>query len=363
VRADNVKNQSASEPNQWWDGDASLSRRQLLGAAAATVVGVVAGGRASGAQSTSRPAERGERPDPPAAAGQTSTLPSRPWWMRRGDRSRVVDVGAPRAVHGWVVDEDMAAGALDLTFRTQTGARDGKEAWREVLGSARRIALKFNAVGADVLRTSLVMARLLVTQIRAAGYGKEPLMLVEMPDHVVEDLECARASRGWGAAVRVGDHDEPLARYLWDADAIVNVAFLKTHRIAGMSGCMKNISHAVIRHPARYHANGCSPFVGRIIGSAPVSSRLRLNLVNAFRIVIRNGPEASEQDVVTYGGIVAGFDPVAVDRVGLSILERARRDHELPVGLNVRYLAAAAHEGLGRGHPAEIERIALETRA
>jgi uncharacterized protein (DUF362 family) len=151
-----------------------------------------------------------------------------------------------------------------------------------------------------------------------------------------------------------------LARYLFDADAIINVPFLKTHQIAGMSGCLKNLSHALIRHPAQFHANGCSPYVGQVVGSREVSSRLKLNLMNAVRVVVDGGPGARTENTVGYGGLLLGFDPVAMDYAGLSILAAERHRLGLRGGLAVRYLASSAEMGLGRWRPTDVDRAEIE---
>ena len=118
-----------------------------------------------------------------------------------------------------------------------------------------------------------------------------------------------------------------------------------------------------MRHPARYHSNGCSPYVGQVIGSQEVSARLKLSVVNAVRLVVNHGPDAREEDIIGYGGLLLGFDPVAVDNVGLSILAMERRRLGLPATPPVRYLESAAQMGLGRWRAADIDRVALEMQA
>ena len=55
-----------------------------------------------------------------------------------------------------------------------------------------------------------------------------------------------------------------------------------------------------------------------------------------------------------------GFDPLAVDTVGLSILALERRRLGLPGGLAVRYLDSAAAMELGRWRRGDIDRLAVE---
>ena len=292
---------------------------------------------------------------PPSAARIART----PWWMDSSTgKSRVVDIRSGQVVRASSADRVVLGEMLTHGILALTGERQVNQAWRAVLGDARRIVLKFNSVGAQIINTSNAMAQTLVTALEAAGYDRERLELVEIPAHIAKSLGVRvrkGAQRGWGAAIVVGGRPEPLARYVYEADAIINVPFLKTHRIAGMSGCLKNLSHAVIKHPAMYHANGCSPFVGEVVGSEPVQSRLKLNIVNAIRMVGANGPEAVEADIIGHGGLFLGYDPVAVDSVGLELIALERKNRGILGNPDVPYLVAAANMGLGRSLPHEIE--------
>ena len=54
-----------------------------------------------------------------------------------------------------------------------------------------------------------------------------------------------------------GGPRDRLAGVLDQVTAIVNVPFLKTHNLAGMTCCLKNLSHALVKHPAQFHTGGC----------------------------------------------------------------------------------------------------------
>jgi hypothetical protein len=327
------------------------TRREFLTAAAAATFGLCsATGRGSGQSSQ------------PATSRPTASRPAPlPWWIKGyGVRSRVVDVRSRAVVHSSAVDRVVLGEMFDEGIRKLTGASTVGDAWQSVLGSSERIVLKFNSVGAGVINTNDDLARLLVERLAQAGYGPEKIALVELPEFLPKQLGTRPLERGWGGAIEVGAGPEQLAQYLHEADAIINVPLLKTHQIAGMTCSMKNLSHALIRHPARYHKDGCSPFVGQVIGAQEVSSKLRLNLANAIRVVARRGPAAREEDIVGCGALLLGFDPVALDSVGLSILSRERRQLGLPPRIDVRYLASAAGMGLGRWRPADIDLVYVE---
>ena len=284
-----------------------------------------------------------------------------PWWLEAPSRrSRVVDIRSNVVLRGSVVEEISLARILDRGIRALTDAPSTTEGWRIVLGGAQRIVLKFNSVGTRVIDTTAAMARALVQTLSAAGYQPADLTLVEAPDYLGKDLGTRPPEPGWGAPIPVGDNMEPIVNYWHTADAVINVPFLKTHQIAGMSGAMKNLSHAVIRHPALYHGGGCSPYVGQVIGNKIISSKLKLSIVNALRVVIRNGPEAAEGDLFEHGGLLLGYDPVAVDTVGLALLTSRRKQLDAQKPINVHYLHSAAAQGVGHYQGRDIEQLGIE---
>ncbi len=348
------------------DRDRRPSRREILRAVAAGALGAIAAPRLVGAQTTrpsSRPATRpaSSPTSNPASRPIRLTRVPTPWWLKTtASRARVVDIRSREILAEEAGDTVTLEDILDQGLLHLVPADTPREAWRRVLGKAERVVLKFNSVGDRVLGTNEMMARALVSRLEDAGYSRKQITLVEAPEFLREALGTAAPVRAWGEAVPVGRGLQQLAQYLYDADAIINVPLLKTHQIAGMSCCMKNLSHALLRHPARCHANGCSPFVGQVVGSTPVSTRLRLNIVNALRVVVDRGPDARPEDVAEYGGLLLGFDPLAVDIVGRSVLAMERRSRGLPPWFGVPYLDSAAVMRVGRWRPAEIERLALE---
>lgn len=294
-----------------------------------------------------------------AWAGRTapSRIGDEPWWFQADPkRSRVVDVRSTFVLNSSTVDKNALTAVLSRGLLALTETERVEAAWRKILGAAQKIVLKFNGVAADVLSTTDAMADVLVESLAHSGYGRDVVALVEAPQ-AARRLKTRATERGWGAPIRFGEHREELANYLYACDAVINVPFLKTHRIAGMSGCLKNLSHALVRRPARYHADGCSPFVGQIVSSREITSRLKLNLVNAIRIVVNRGPDAQEEDISPNGGLLLGFDPLAVDIIGRNMLVSYRKQRGLLTSLSIPYLDSAVKSGLGRSRSTEIELI------
>jgi len=330
------------------------SRRSVLKAAAVAAAGWLGQRLWGQSRPSSRPASA------PASRPALRPVPT-PWWLRedRG-RARVVDVRSAAALTDSLPDPVTVEELLDQGILYLTEAETLPEAWRAALGNARNVVIKFNSVGAQALATNDALARAIVARLRLAGYPREAITLVEAPHYLYDQLGVRRPVSGWGKSISVSGQVQPLARYFLEADAVINVPLLKTHQIAGMSCCMKNLSHAIIRHPARCHANGCSPYVGQVIGHPEVSRRIKLHVVNALRVVFNRGPDATPEDIGDYGGLLLGFDPLAIDLVGRSILGMERRQRNMSAWFAVPSMDTAAEMGVGRWRPAEIERIALE---
>ena len=323
------------------------TRRDVLRAAAAAGFCALTGtGTAHGQQATSQPA--------------TSPANAQPWWVQPPyTRSRVVDIRSDQVFDESSLDQCAIERILARGVCALTGKPTPAESWRAILGSARSIVLKFNSVGAEVIGTTGATAAAIIKALVAAGYDRRGIVAVELSKRLATKLEVAEPNPGWGSPIPVGGRQEPLANYVREADAMIDVPFLKTHHIAGMSGCMKNISHAVIRHPGRYHDNRCSPYIGQVIGSTEVSSKLRLSVVDALRMVIRNGPDAAPDDLLAHGGLLLGFDPVAVDTVGLSLLTLRRRQVGIRDALDAPCLRSAAALGVGRVEGHDLEQVVI----
>lgn len=282
------------------------------------------------------------------------------WLSEHGPVSRVIDVRSERVLVDSVVDRLALSDMLEKGARELTGARSTELAWRQILGRAERILLKFNAIGNELMRTNEPFAVALVHQLVDSGYPAESIMLLETPEYLNGELGVSTPPRGWGDSIPMDDRDEPVLNAVWQADAIVSIGLLKTHQIAGMSACMKNFSHGVLRRPALYHAERCAPSIVQVIGNNKLTKKLRLFIMNALRVIVRGGPDATLSDVSNYGGIVLGFDPLAVDAIGFSILESERRKQALVGAVDAPYLRVGADAGLGRWRAGEVVRVAVD---
>ena len=74
-------------------------------------------------------------------------------------------------------------------------------------------------------------------------------------------------------------------------------------------------------------------------------------MVDALRVVFDKGPSANGETIAEEGIILTSTDPVAIDAIGLAIINDVRTDRRLAriprSSENLEYLAIAHKKGLG----------------
>ena len=315
-------------PNPDRPRQADCSRRGFLRAAAVAAGGAALGGRVSLA------AEPGLR-------------------MRPGQpQSPVVEIVSSHVVENGSVHPSLLQEMMDGAIANLADVSTIEEAWRRILRPDDIVGLKFNRSAQAGIGTTPHVARALIAGLNRAGWPSRQIVCIEAPPDIEKEMGTTPARIGYASEATDFDSGaDHFALALSQITALIDIPFLKTHNIAGMTGSLKNLSHGLIKHPARYHDHGCSPYIGDIVAAAPIRSKLRLCLVDALRVVYHGGPELLHGELSEEGMLLVGFDPVAVDTVGLSVLNDVRRRRGLPKvarsAEGIPYLAAAHRRNLG----------------
>jgi hypothetical protein len=110
-----------------------------------------------------------------------------------------------------------------------------------------------------------------------------------------------------------------------NSTALINVRPMRTHHWAGVGSLLKNYIMFVLR-PWDYHGNSCADLA--LLWKLPiVKDKTRLNIL-VMLTPLFHGVGAHHFDKTytwAYRGILVGTDPVAVDSVGLRILNAQRK--------------------------------------
>lgn len=130
----------------------------------------------------------------------------------------------------------------------------------------------------------------------------------------------------------------PVYSEVVEADVLINVPVAKHHNLAGLTIGMKNWLGAIGGRRNRLHQR-----LDEAIAELSRFFRPTLTVVDAVRILVRNGPQGGNlSDVRRMDTVVVGVDPVAVDSCGASLFGRD--------GSTLGYLRLGEQMGLGTVH-------------
>jgi uncharacterized protein (DUF362 family) len=147
-----------------------------------------------------------------------------------------------------------------------------------------------------------------------------------------------------------------------DLTALIDLAVMKDHGLAGVSLGMKNW-YGVIHNPNKLHEDGCNPFVPHLSAFPLIREKLRLTVIDGTTAQCHGGPGVSPAWAFAYQGFLASTDIVAADAVGWRTLEARRKELGLKTyaaeGREPRYILDAQRMGLGVADAARIEVAAV----
>jgi uncharacterized protein (DUF362 family) len=152
---------------------------------------------------------------------------------------------------------------------------------------------------------------------------------------------------------------------LTESTAVINFGLIKDHSICGYTGALKNMAQGCQLKPAYFHGHHASPQIAMLYAQDIVKTRVRLNVVDGFKLMADGGPLWRQpQYVFPHEAVYVSTDPVAIDAFGADLVDKARVEHHLPtlaaVGRPPAYIQTAADLGLGI---ADLNQIQLKTFA
>ena len=336
-------------------GAQALGRRQFLRCSAGAAIAAVWGNGATLAAD----AQGEQREHLPRLTHPPATQPV-------AAPSLVADVRTDLVLDGPQIHAKALLGMIDRCVQLATRHTRSTEAWSSLLKPDDVVGIKFDPVGAESLATTEVFAEQLVSLIERAAIPRERIVLIDAPAGLDRTLKTQPRVYGWlDQESAFGTGAERLAAVIEQVTAVVNVAFLKTDNLTGISGALKNISVPFLRRQLPYLRDGGVPSIPQIIALPAIRTKLRIHMVNALRAVFDRGPDVHPDFVWELGGVLASVDPVALDQVGTDLLNERRDEAELPAIGNrdghVSHVQAAAAAGLGTNDQDYIRILRPET--
>ncbi len=126
-------------------------------------------------------------------------------------------------------------------------------------------------------------------------------------------------------SIAIDDHTVRTNPIFVKSTALFNVRPLRTHYLAGMSGCIKNYIMFDVSQPD-HHPDSCAS-LGSLFHLPQVKGKTRLNILCVLtpQYFGRGPHNFSRRYVWNYKGLIVGQDVVAVDTIGLRLLMAKRR--------------------------------------
>ena len=306
---------------------------------------------------------------PKTEAARTIMAPGKP---------RVVVVRTRKAlVQGYDADRGALRAMLEAGLAALSGEKDASKALARYVRPGERVGLKINGLAGRQAATHVELVDELSALLAKAGV--QPRGQIAF-DRFKRDL----IASGFGVAARgdsyrcIGNdeagHEEELAQMPSSAsrlsrvltrqvDGVIDLPILKQHMLSGMTGALKN-NFGCINNPSKMHLDKCDPYVAEVNAIPEIRDKQRLVVMDALRPVVENGPSYQPGAGEVANRLLFATDLVAVDTVGLGILENLRKQRTLPpldkVDLTPIHLATASRLGLGVSDRAGIEVVELE---
>jgi uncharacterized protein (DUF362 family) len=263
---------------------------------------------------------------------------------------------------------------LERAMAELTGKSDLGAAFARFIHKDDKVAIKPNGIAGKKGATMASNKELVLEIVRgvvAAGVPPQNIMIFEQYPSFLAGTRCAdrsaKVAPEFPAGVTAAIHENKDAvmpdiqvcgiptkfvRPFTEATAVINVSLIKDHSICGYTGCLKNITHGASINPHSFHEHNASPQIAELYAQDVVKSRVRLHIVDGFKLIYDEGPlDKNPKRRVPHEAVYATTDPVAMDVIGWHIVEEWRKNNNLPTlkaaHREPTYIRVAGELGLG----------------
>ncbi|MCF8301909.1 MAG: DUF362 domain-containing protein [Bacteroidales bacterium] len=324
--------------------------------------------------------------------------------------AKVVRVNHQNAVVDNKPGKKAAAEMLEKAMLSLTGAATLKEAWLQFVKPGEKIGLKVNPVAGKSLTTSHAVTQSIIAQLEDAGIPRKDIVIWDRREFQLHETGYTKENypgikitgterkdeegsyynkegdlyslemidKDWYYWADVdGEYDEYTLPYMvnegkysyfskictQEVDKIINVPILKNAG-ASITLCMKNLGYGAITNTSRLHKQLWGDTSAEVCAFPPLRDKVVLNIVDGLKGCFNGGPGANPQYIINYNTLLAGTDPVAVDRVGYDIvikkrIEKGVQEKDSPRGRKFMEMAANLKLGEHRLEKIDLKEINL----
>jgi uncharacterized Fe-S center protein len=335
------------------EADGKTARRTFLGSAAAAAAGATLLG--------TRPALAGP-PSGLAAAPPAGFVP----FVAPGQVVRVKKAGCLES-NGIFPKPDDAKEMLRQGLEQLTGKSDLVEAAKLFVHPQDKVCVKLNGIAQQNMATNKELVVPFVEAMVAAGVAPTNITLLEQYPGFFNATRVRAKDVPAGVTLTWHSNKDAtmpwreipgtrrrarFVRVLTESTALINFALVKDHSICGYTGALKNMTHGCNVNPEDFHDHHASPQIAILAAQDVLRSRLRLCIIDGFKLMAQGGPLYTQpRYVIPHEAVYVSTDPVALDAIGWDEVEKARAHFGLKSltdeGRQPAYIDAAADLGVG----------------
>lgn len=293
---------------------------------------------------------------------QSPDMPRTPLGMPGLFPGRVIETFHERAVVSRRVSADAVRDMVARGMTSLTGDTRPQDAWARFFDKTDVVAIKVNPSGTPQTTTQIVLLREVIRSLNAAGVANSRIIVYDRNSNQLEvngyhalvppGVRVIGLDQEWMADGEAhGGYDREVfcemdcfgeretRSYLGkiistEVTKIVNLPVMKEHNASGVTGCLKNLAYGSYNNVARTHVppkTFTSPIIAVMCASPLVRSKAVLHIMDGIRAVYHSGPFAWNTDFTWEAKtLLFGTDPVAVDRIELEMVEKKRREVNVP---------------------------------
>ena len=260
---------------------------------------------------------------------------------------------------------------VDRAVKELTGQTDLGRAWGQLVHPNDRVGIKTNGLGLRNMASNKETVIAIIHGVMASGVPANQIIVYDQWNGFLSATRLTRrdvpegvrllvhSNSDLGAETRVASGRTQYATPLLQCTAVIGVPLVKDHSLSGFTGCMKNMTHGSIKNPQDFHAHQCSPQIAELYSHDAIRSRVRVHVMDAFKVLYDGGPRDNPAARVPFEALFMSTDPVALDRIGSGIVDDFRAQHHMPSlarrGDPPNYIDHAAQLGLGIADRARID--------
>jgi len=292
-----------------------------------------------------------------------------------GAKSKVVLVKHSKVIdNSGNVNQTLIQEMINKGITEFTGKSTLVDAWSQFFGSEETVSLKVNTLGLDNLIGTNYMQHFtgvsssIINGLKEIKIPEKNMFIWERSDkelinggYTIQREEgqlkimgIRHQSRGPNEGFNpepflVGNLTTRVHSYITDlSTSFINIPVLKTHGIAGLTGSLKN-HYGSIDNPREFHPNNATnPGIPEINAIPVIRNKQKLIIADALLGVFDGGPRWNQDKIWSYGGLIFGTDPVALDTVMMNILNEKRNIEGLEsIEQNAIHLPLSEELGLG----------------